>query len=66
MFGWRSDDQNSPGLQKRILPIVADIAKERRLDAVLSVTDAATLFVDPRVDLSDEVSRRLDAPAEKK
>lgn len=48
-------------LQQRVLPIVAGLAKERRLDAVFSVTDAATLFIDPRVDLSDEVSQRLDA-----
>ena len=53
-------------LRKRIAPILKDIASERNLDAIFSLAETAVPFVSPRVDLSAEVTRRLDAASGKK
>src|SRR5262245_28203878 len=63
------DDLEQEGfadLRKRLVPILNEIAAERRLDVIFSRTETAALFVDPRVDLSAEVTKRLDAAALKK
>ncbi len=52
-------------LKKRIAPILKDIATERHLDAIFSRADTAAPYVDPRIDVSAEVTRRLDAAAKK-
>ena len=53
-------------LQKRIEPILKDLAAERHLDVIFSRTEIAAPFVDPRIDLSAEVTKRLDASVAKK
>lgn len=51
-------------LERQVTPVIADIAKERGLHAVFLAT-RQVLFVDPRVDVSDEVIRRMDAKSKK-
>jgi outer membrane protein len=46
--------------QKKLLPIIAAIAKEKGLHAVFSVQDAGAAYVQEGLDLSDEVIKRLD------
>jgi len=53
-------------LQKRITPILKEIAAERHLDAIFSMAETAAPFVDPRIDVSAEVTKRLDASIAKK
>jgi Skp family chaperone for outer membrane proteins len=53
-------------LRKRITPILAELAAERHLDVIFSMTEAAAPFVNPRIDVSAEVTKRLDASAAKK
>ena len=53
-------------LRKRISPILKDLATERHLDAIFSMTETAPAFLDPRIDLSAEVTKRLDASVAKK
>src|SRR5262249_55086589 len=52
-------------LRKQIAPILKDIASERHLDAIFSMAETAAPYVDPRVDISAEVTKRLDAAARK-
>jgi outer membrane protein len=52
-------------LRRRVLPILKDIASERNLDAIFNLADASVAFVADRVDLSSEVTKRLDAAAKK-
>jgi Skp family chaperone for outer membrane proteins len=42
-------------------PVVAEIAKEKSLWAVLSMADSGLLWWDAGLDLSDEIARRIDA-----
>lgn len=51
-------------LQMKVVPIVAEIAKERNLHAVFT-TEASLLYVLPALDISDEVVQRLDLQAKK-
>jgi Skp family chaperone for outer membrane proteins len=53
-------------LGKRITPILEAIAAERQLDVIFSRTETAPAFVSPRIDVSAEVTKRLDAAAAKK
>ncbi len=46
-------------LQRRVAAMVAQVAKEKGLLLVVQADSA--VFVDPTVDLSDEVAKRLDA-----
>ncbi|HUL74634.1 MAG TPA: OmpH family outer membrane protein [Vicinamibacterales bacterium] len=46
--------------QEKVLPIVDAIAKEKGLYAVWSVQDAGVAYVQPGLDLSAEVIKRLD------
>jgi outer membrane protein len=51
-------------LEKRVVPAVAGIAKERGLDAVFTA-NASVLYVLPALDISDEVIKRIDAQPKK-
>jgi outer membrane protein len=50
--------------QQRMVPIVAEIAKEKGLDAVFT-GESGTLYINPALDISDEVIKRIDARAAK-
>lgn len=52
--------------QKKLMPVIEAIAKEKGLHAVYSITDSGALFVHPGLDLSSEVIKRLDTGAAKK
>jgi outer membrane protein len=47
--------------QKRVTPVVAEIAKEKGLHAVFAADGAIALYVHPAIDISTEVIKRLDA-----
>jgi outer membrane protein len=47
--------------QKRLIPVIAEIAKEKGLHAVFSIADSGAAFYLPSLDISDEVIKRLDA-----
>ena len=52
--------------QKRLLPIIEEVAKERGLHAVYSIADSGAAYVHPGLNISDEIVKRLDAAAAKK
>ena len=54
-------NQLQADFQKRLLPIVQEIGKEKGLHAVFSSQDAGALYVHPGLDLTSEVIKRLDA-----
>ena len=47
--------------QKRLIPVIAEIAKEKGLHAVFSIADSGAAYYLPSLDISDEVIKRLDA-----
>jgi Skp family chaperone for outer membrane proteins len=47
--------------QKRLLPIIEELAKEKGLHAVFSIADSGAAYVQPGLNISDEVVKRLDA-----
>lgn len=47
--------------QKKIVPIIQALGKEKGLQAVFSVQDAGAVYVHPGLDLTQEVIKRLDA-----
>jgi outer membrane protein len=47
--------------QKRLIPVIDEIAKEKGLYAVFSIADSGAAYVNPGLDLSAEVIKRLDA-----
>jgi Skp family chaperone for outer membrane proteins len=47
--------------QKRLLPAVEEIAKEKNLHAVFSIADSGAAYVHPGLNITDEVIKRLDA-----
>ena len=49
--------------QKRLLPIIEEIAKEKGLHAVFSIADSGAAYVHPGLNISEEVVKRLDAAA---
>jgi outer membrane protein len=51
--------------QKRVTPVVEEIAKERGLHAVFAAVAAVALYVHPAIDISTEVIKRLDAQPKK-
>jgi Skp family chaperone for outer membrane proteins len=51
-------------LQSKVAPVVAEIAKEKRLHAVFTI-DSTLLYRMPALDISDEVVRRLDLQVKK-
>jgi Skp family chaperone for outer membrane proteins len=51
-------------LQNKVVPVVAEIAREKSLHAVFTV-DSTLLYRLPALDISDEVVRRLDLQTKK-
>ena len=47
--------------QKRLVPVIDEIAKEKGLFAVFSIADSGAAYVHPGLDVSAEVVKRLDA-----
>jgi Skp family chaperone for outer membrane proteins len=47
--------------QKRLIPIIEEVAKEKGLHAVFSIADSGAAYVHPGLNISDEVVKRLDA-----
>jgi len=47
--------------QKRLLPVIEEIAKEKNLHAVFSIADSGAAYVHPGLNITDEVVKRLDA-----
>ena len=47
--------------QDQVLPIVEAIAKEKKLQAVFSVDNSGAAYVDPNLDLTAEIVKRLNA-----
>ena len=52
--------------QKRLVPVIEELAKEKGLYAVFSIADSGAAYVHAGLDLSSEVIKRLDAAAAKK
>jgi Skp family chaperone for outer membrane proteins len=62
------DDRNSDLMNDfyaKVVPVVEAIAKEKNLDAVLSFQDSGALYLRPGLDISAEVTKRLDAQFKK-
>ena len=51
-------------LRRRVVPVVADIAKEKGLHAVFTA-DSSLIYILPALDISDEVIKRVDAQPKK-
>lgn len=47
--------------QKRLIPVIDEVAKEKGLYAVFSIADSGAAYVHPGLNISDEVVKRLDA-----
>ena len=47
--------------QKRLVPVIDEVAKEKGLYAIYSIADSGAAYVHPGLDLSAEVIKRLDA-----
>ncbi|HYT69169.1 MAG TPA: OmpH family outer membrane protein [Vicinamibacterales bacterium] len=47
--------------QKKLLPIIEEVAKEKGLHAVFSIADSGAAYVHAGLNISDEVVKRLDA-----
>lgn len=54
-------NQLQEDFQKKLIPIIQAIGKEKGLHAVFSAQDAGALYVHPGLDLTSEVIKRLDA-----
>jgi outer membrane protein len=52
--------------QKKLLPIIEEVAKEKGLHAVFSIADSGAAYVHPGLNISEEIVKRLDAAAAKK
>lgn len=52
--------------QKRLIPVIEEVAKEKGLHAVFSVADSGVAYVHAGLNISDEVIKRLDAAVTKK
>ncbi len=46
--------------QQRLIPVVKQVAEEKGLQAVFSISDSGVAYWDPGLDLSDEIIKRLD------
>jgi Skp family chaperone for outer membrane proteins len=51
--------------EKRVTPVVEEIAKEKGLHAVFAADPAIALYINPDLDISGEVIKRLDAQPKK-
>jgi Skp family chaperone for outer membrane proteins len=47
--------------QKKLFPILQDLAKEKGLHLLLSAQDAGVIWAEPGVDLTAEAIKKLDA-----
>ena len=47
--------------QKRLIPVIEEIAKEKGLYAVFSIADSGAAYVHPGLNITDEVVKKLDA-----
>jgi Skp family chaperone for outer membrane proteins len=47
--------------QKRLIPIIEEVAKEKGLYAVFSIADSGVAYRLPSLDISEEIVKRLDA-----
>ena len=47
--------------QKRLVPVIDEVAKEKGLYAIYSIADSGAAYVHPGLDLSAEITKRLDA-----
>ena len=47
--------------QKRLVPVIDELAKEKGLYAIYSIADSGAAYVHPGLDLSAEITKRLDA-----
>lgn len=47
--------------QKKLFPIVQQVAQEKGLQLLLSQADAGIVWADPGLDLTDEIVKKLDA-----
>jgi Skp family chaperone for outer membrane proteins len=47
--------------QKRLLPVIEEVAKEKGLHAVFSIADSGAAYVHPGLNLTEEVVKKLDA-----
>jgi Skp family chaperone for outer membrane proteins len=47
--------------QKKLLPVIEEVAKDKGLHAVFSIADSGAAFVHPGLNLTDEVVKKLDA-----
>jgi len=47
--------------QKRLLPVIEEVAKEKNLHAVFSIADSGAAYVHAGLNISDEIIKRLDA-----
>ena len=52
--------------QKRLIPVIEEVAKEKVLHAVFSIADSGAAYVHPGLNISEEIVKRLDAAAAKK
>lgn len=52
-------------LRARLFPVVDAVAREKGLHLVLNVSSADFLWIDPDIDISEEVARRLDLAQKK-
>ena len=46
--------------QKRLLPVIEEVAKEKNLHAVFSIADSGAAYVHAGLNISDEIIKRLD------
>lgn len=51
--------------EKRVKPVVDEIAKEKGLNAVFAADPAVAIYIRPALDISGEVIKRLDAQPKK-
>lgn len=47
--------------QKKLLPVIEEVAKEKGLHAVFSAADAGAAYIHPGLNITDEVVKKLDA-----
>jgi Skp family chaperone for outer membrane proteins len=47
--------------QKRLLPVIEEVAKEKNLHAVFSIADSGAAYVHAGLNITDEVVKKLDA-----
>ena len=52
--------------QKRLLPVIEQVAQEKGLHMVFSLRDSGIAWADPGLDISQDVIKRLNGPATKK